>query len=176
MEKGYVQVYTGDGKGKTTAALGLAFRALGRGFKVIMVQFLKGMYTGELESSKKFGDNFKILRVGETDKFTWEMDEEEKRALRDKIQEEIKYIFEVMEKEACDILILDEVMGAIHGGYVTEDQVCEMIDAKPDTMELVLTGRKVPDGIFEKADLVTEMKPLKHYIDQGVPARDGIER
>jgi cob(I)alamin adenosyltransferase len=176
MKKGYVQVYTGNGKGKTTAALGLAFRAVGRGFRVIMVQFLKGMYTGELESSKKFGDNFKIVRLAETDKFFWTMNEEEKLELRSRVQSEIKYIFEVLEAEACDILILDEIMGAMHGGIVTEDQVCQMIDARPETMELILTGRNVPDKIFEKADLVTEMKPLKHYIDKGVPARDGIER
>ena len=169
MEKGYVQVYTGDGKGKTTAALG-------RGFKVVMVQFLKGMYTGELESSKKFGDNFKIMRFAETKKFFWKMSEEEKVELRDRVQHEITYIFHVLKSEACDILILDEIMGAMHGGLVTEDQVCQMIDTKPEGMELVLTGRNVPDKIFKKADLVTEMKPLKHYMNKGVPAREGIER
>lgn len=176
MEKGYVQVYTGNGKGKTTAALGLAFRAVGRGFKVIMVQFLKNMYTGELSSSERFEDKFKIVRIGKTDKFTWDLNEDEKQELRDRVQDEIKFIFGILKDEATDILILDEIMGAMHGGFITEDQVRQMIDAKPDSMELVLTGRNVPESIFDKADLVTEMKPLKHYIDRGVPARDGIER
>ncbi len=176
MEKGYLQVYTGEGKGKTTAALGLALRAVGSGFKVVIFQFLKGAPSGELISVKAFGENFRIVRLAETAKFFGALDQKEKTALREKLHSELNLIFEVLRNKSCDLLILDEIMKAIHGNLLTIDEVLSIIDARPRGMEMVLTGRNAPEAIIEKADLVTEMRNIKHYMDQGVSARVGIEK
>jgi len=175
MRTGYVQVYTGDGKGKTTAALGQGLRAAGRGLKVIMIQFLKGTETGELEAVKKLSPNFHIIRFAESKKFFWQLTEEEKEQLREKTQEEIQKLDEFMKDNSCDVLILDEIMAAIHNGLVSTEQVCRIIDGKPKGMELILTGRDVPQEIAARADLITEMRQIKHYMDKGVSARKGIE-
>ncbi len=176
MKKGYVQVYTGDGKGKTTAALGLGLRAAGRGFKVIMFQFLKGAYSGELDSTPLLGGRFTIIRLGETNKFFGALNEQERKELKEKLQEELKQVESILKSENCDILILDEIMAAVHGELITVGQVCELIDARPSGMELVLTGRRAPQAVINRADLVSEMRCVKHYMDKGVPARAGIEK
>jgi len=176
MKKGYVQVYTGDGKGKTTAALGLGLRAAGCGFKVIMFQFLKGAYSGELDSTPLLDGRFTIIRLGETKKFFGALNEQEKKELKEILQEELKQVEAILISEDCDILILDEIMAALHGELITVEQVCELIDARPGGMELVLTGRKAPQAVIDRADLVSEMRCVKHYMDKGVPARAGIEK
>jgi len=176
MEKGYVQIYTGDGKGKTTAALGLGLRAAGCGFKVMMFQFLKGAYSGELDSTLLLGGRFTIIRLGETKKFFGALNEQERKELKEKLQEELKQVEAILKSEACDILILDEIMAAIHGELITVQQVCKFIDARPGGMELVLTGRNAPQAIIDRADLVSEIRCVKHYMDKGVSAREGIER
>ncbi len=176
MEKGCVQVYTGDGKGKTTAALGLGLRAVGSGFKVIMFQFLKGAHSGELDSVPSLGGRFEIIRLGETDKFFGALSHQEKAELKERLLGELSQVKDVLENESCDILILDEIMAAIHGKLLIVEEVCALIDARPASMEMILTGRSVPQVIVEKADLVTEMRCIKHYMDNGVPARAGIEK
>jgi len=176
LNKGYVQVYTGDGKGKTTAALGLGLRAAGRGLKVIMFQFLKGAHSGELESTTLLEGRFKIIRLAETKKFFGSMDEAEKAELKTRLQAELKQVEEVLAGSACDILILDEIMAAYHGGLISLEEILALIDHKPPTMELILTGRSAPEAIINRADLVTEMRPIKHYMENGVPARIGIEK
>jgi cob(I)alamin adenosyltransferase len=176
MEKGYVQVYTGDGKGKTTAALGLGLRAAGGGFKVIMFQFLKGAPSGELNSAPLLGGKFEIIRLAETKKFFGAMNESEKAELKERLHQELEQVRQVLREGACDILILDEIMAVLHAGLLTVPEVCGLIEARPAGMELVLTGRNAPQEIIDRADLVTEMHPVKHYIDQGVPARRGIEK
>ncbi|HHW58561.1 MAG TPA: cob(I)yrinic acid a,c-diamide adenosyltransferase [Clostridia bacterium] len=175
MKKGYVQVYTGDGKGKTTASLGLAFRAVGRGMKVIMFQFLKGMTTGELKTAELLKPNFEIRRFAESKKFTWEMTKEEFEELKQMVKEEYNELLETVKSGQYDIIIVDEVMAAIHSGLLTVEEIVRLIDEKPETVELILTGRSAPQAIIDKADLVTEMKEIKHYYKQGVPARVGIE-
>ncbi|WP_297519229.1 cob(I)yrinic acid a,c-diamide adenosyltransferase [uncultured Clostridium sp.] len=174
LKEGYTQVYTGDGKGKTTAAMGLAFRAAGDDMKVIIIQFLKAWKTGELASIDKI-DNIDLFRFQTTKKFTWDLNEEEMVKYKIETREAYFFAIECLKERKCDILILDEVMGAIHGEFITEDEVVELINLKPNNMELVLTGRNVPDKVAEKADLITEMKPIKHYMDKGVNARLGIE-
>ncbi|MFO7294400.1 MAG: cob(I)yrinic acid a,c-diamide adenosyltransferase [Caldicoprobacter sp.] len=175
MEIGYVQVYTGDGKGKTTAALGQGLRAMGRGLKVVMVQFLKGIESGELEAVKRLEPQFTIMRFAETKKFFWQLTDEEKRQLKEKTRQEMKQLEQLLKEGSCDVLILDEIMAAIHGRLVSVDEVCRLIDNKPKGMELILTGRNVPPEIADRADLITEMRNVKHYMDKGVPARKGIE-
>ncbi|MGI6706437.1 MAG: cob(I)yrinic acid a,c-diamide adenosyltransferase [Clostridia bacterium] len=175
MEKGYVQVYTGNGKGKTTAALGQAFRAVGQGMKVIVIQFFKGIPSGEMTAAQRLDPDMKILRFERNKKFFWQLNEKEKKELREDVQKALEYIMEVLNNHACDMLILDEIMAAIHGELVSVDQVIQIIEAKPSSMELILTGRNVPREIAARADLVTEMKPVKHYYEKRVAARRGIE-
>lgn len=176
MEKGYVQIYTGEGKGKTTAALGLGFRAVGRGFKVTLLQFLKGMYTGEIESINHFKDRFTLMRIGETDRFFWTLSEEEQEKLQEQCQKEWDGFIKWLKDNPQDVLILDEIMAAMKNGLITIEQVCSFIDEKTPGMEIVLTGRDIPAEVAERADLITEMKKIKHYYDKGVTSRDGIER
>jgi len=176
MKKGYVQVYTGDGKGKTTAALGLGLRAAGGGFKVIMFQFLKGAHSGELDSVPCLGGRFDIIRLAETKKFFGSMNDAEKEELKKRLKHELEQVRSVMAAESCDVLILDEIMAVLHAELLTIEEVCALIDARPSGMELVLTGRSAPPDIIDRADLVTEMRCVKHYMNAGVNARSGIEK
>lgn len=175
LEKGYIQIYTGDGKGKTTAAVGLGVRAAGNEYKVYMVQFLKGGFTGELKSAEKLDPYFKIFRFEKKRGFFWTLNEQEKAELKKEIQDAISFCKKVLEEGQCDILIMDEVMGALSNKLVSEEQLLELMDKKPKNIELILTGRNVPESIMKKANLVTEMKAIKHYFEEGVPARQGIE-
>ncbi len=176
MEKGYMQVYTGNGKGKTTAALGLGLRAVGSGLKVIMFQFLKGLHSSELDSAALLGKRFQIIRLAESGKFFGILNDSEKIKLKGRLQGELPQIREVLCKQSCDVLILDEIMAVIHGKLLTVEEVCSLIDSRPPVMEMVLTGRNAPQEIIARADLVTEMCSVKHYMDQGVMARPGIEK
>ncbi|MTI69579.1 MAG: cob(I)yrinic acid a,c-diamide adenosyltransferase [Firmicutes bacterium] len=176
MEKfqGLIQVYTGDGKGKTTAALGQGLRAAGRGFKVTMVQFLKGRDTGEIESVKAI-ENFNIHRFEESKKFIWNMNEEEINELKGKIEKAYNFIYKEVESNNCDILILDEILGVLNNDLISLDKILDLLKIKPDDVEIILTGRNIPNKLKEKANLVTEMKMIKHPFQEGIHARYGIE-
>lgn len=170
LRKGFVQVYTGGGKGKTTAALGLALRALGQGLRVYMIQFLKkGFKYGEISALKRF-PNFKIAQFGRGAylKKTTGRDVE----LAGKALEHAK---EVVRSRKYNIVILDEVNMAMSLKLIRVDEVVSLIESKPAKVELILTGRGAPPEIIEKADLVTEMVEVKHPISQGVLARRGVE-
>jgi len=175
LEKGLIQVYTGDGKGKTTAALGQGLRACGRGLKVYMVQFLKGGDTGELHSVKKLYPLFKIFRCEKERGFFWTLSEREKRELKEEIDNGFEFIKDVIENEECDILIIDELLGVLSNKLLETDDVIKLLAAKPENMEIIITGRNASKEIIEAADLVTEMKQIKHYFNNGVHAREGIE-
>lgn len=175
LERGYVQVYTGNGKGKTTAAVGQAVRAVGNGLKVYMLQFLKTEPTGELEIAKLIGDKFQVFRFESNKGFFWNLNEEEKKILKREIDKAYGFAMDVIKNSSCDVFILDEIMGVLSNKLLTEEQVIELIDKKPINMELILTGRNVPDLIKNKADLVTEMREIKHYMTKGVYVRKGIE-
>lgn len=175
LEKGLVQVYTGDGKGKTTAAIGQGMRAYGNGLKVYMLQFLKGGPTGELKTIDELNDNFKIFRFEKPRDFVWNLNEDEKEELKREIKEGYKFIINTIKENKCDVLIIDEIMGVLYNKFLTEEEVIYIIDNKPQSMELILTGRNIPEAILKKSDLVTEMKCIKHYFEKGVGARKGIE-
>lgn len=175
LNKGYIQVYTGNGKGKTTAAVGLAVRAAGDGLKVYMVQFLKGGKSGELESVKKLYPNFQIFRFEKPRGFFWTLNDEEKEELKSEIDNAMEFCFNSLKNKECDILIMDEIMGALTNNLVSEEKLLKLLQNKPDNVEIILTGRNVPKSIIDKANLVTEMKDIKHYFNEGVPAREGIE-
>lgn len=175
MERGYVQVYTGDGKGKTTAALGLALRAVGRGLKVVVIQFLKGTFSGELAAASRLGDSLEIRRCAPVEKFVWQLNEAECQELKKAVTNGFQEAGVIASNGSADLLILDEVLGAVAKGFLEKEKVCDLIKAKSPKIELILTGRNAPPEIMELADLVTEMKAVKHYYRQGVKAREGIE-
>jgi cob(I)alamin adenosyltransferase len=171
MKKGLVQIYTGDGKGKTTAALGLSLRAAGRGLKVFIAQFAKGMFYGELEALKRFAPQITLHQYGRKCFIRDEPAEEDIRLAREGWQE----IRDVLKRAEYDLVILDEIGIALHYQLISLEEVRELIRLKPDGVELVLTGRKIPEALYEQADLVTEMREIKHYYNAGVQARKGIE-
>lgn len=169
---GLVHVITGDGKGKTTSALGLAVRATGHGFKVIMIQFMKGKINyGELETAKKL-DNFDIIQFGRPDF----VDKENPAEIDIKLaQDGLEYARQVVDGGKCDILILDEICVAVDWKLIGVEDVLALIDSKPDDMELVMTGRYAHEKLIEAADHVSEVMEIKHPFRKGVMARKGIE-
>ncbi|MCK4569500.1 MAG: cob(I)yrinic acid a,c-diamide adenosyltransferase [Bacteroidales bacterium] len=169
--RGYVHVYTGNGKGKTTAALGLALRASGAGMKVFIGQFIKGQQYSELRTIAHDLKNISVKQYGLgcfiVDKPTIE-DREAARKGFDEIRQIIK-------NGKYDMLILDEINIALYYKLIGLDELITLIKEKPQQLELVITGRYAPEEIIEAADLVTEMKEVKHYYQKGIEARKGIE-
>lgn len=172
MEKGLVQVYTGDGKGKTTAAIGLAMRAIGKGFKVYMVQFLKGRRYGELATAERLAGDFTLVQSG-LDSFVkkGEPSDEDLRLAH----EGLELARKAVEGGEYDIVILDEVNVAVELGVLTVQEVLPLIDGRPEGVELVLTGRYAPSEFLDRADYITDMRCVRHCYDAGVPLREGIE-
>lgn len=163
QEKGKLQIYTGDGKGKSTAAFGLAMRAAGWGGRVVIIQFQKACCCGEHESAQKLG--IEIIRCSEG------------RGSSSCASPCPLFCaaFEILNEGRADILILDEVMAAIRHNCISLREVLTLTEIRTENTELVMTGRNAPEELTERADLVTEMKKTKHYYDQGLPARQGIE-
>ena len=173
--RGYVQIYTGNCKGKTTAALGLAFRAMGHGLKTYIGQFIKGHPYGEVKSAQmvapyitieQYGQGCLLLQDGELPPAE-DVDAGRKG---------LAIANEVLLSGGYDIVVLDEIFTACYYQIVTVDEILEIVRKKPPGMELILTGRHAPQEVIDVADLVTEMTEVKHYYHQGVAARTGIER
>lgn len=167
-------IYTGDGKGKTTAALGLALRFSSYGINVIIVQFGKGSYTGELTSLAKI-PNIQILRNSRDFGFWFCMSESEKSMLRKENDSNLKSALLDVKRGGCSLLILDEVLSAYENGAVDRQLVDSLLENKPSELELVLTGRNAPQSFIDRADYVSEIKGLRHPYDKGIGAREGIE-
>ncbi len=167
--KGLVHVYTGDGKGKTTAALGLALRAAGHGMRVLFLQFLKGQQCGEHLFVAKYHP-FDIIQTGTGNLFT-----KPREQLRQEVQDTLALAKREVLGGKYDLVVLDEIFVALDQGYLTVSQVLELIEEKPGTTELVMTGRKAPPEIVQRADLVTEMLMIKHPFTEGFGARRGID-
>lgn len=172
LEKGCVQVYTGNGKGKTTAALGLSLRALGRGLKVCFFQFIKGGGPyGEQMLAEQLGDNFTIIQTG---KPGW-VNTKDITEDRELAQQALEQARQLLASGRYDLFVCDEINGAVGFGLIDVEQVLELMAAKPSNVELVLTGRNADERVIAAADLVTEMREIKHYYKAGVMARQGIE-
>lgn len=174
---GYIQVYTGNGKGKTTASLGLAMRALGRNWKVLLIMFTKGGDNyGELVSFKNLSENInKNLRIEQAglDRIVYKENQNEKD--NEAILKGFELAKNAIKNNEYNLIILDEINIAIDLEIINVDEVVELLKNKPDDMEIVLTGRNAHKKIVEIADLVSEIKPIKHYWNKGVVAREGIE-
>ncbi|HHX64527.1 MAG TPA: cob(I)yrinic acid a,c-diamide adenosyltransferase [Chloroflexi bacterium] len=171
-ERGLVQIYTGDGKGKTTAALGLAWRAAGWGRRSFIGQFMKGQETGERRAAsllaplitvEQFGQP-RLLRMNEVSPQNVEM-----------VQNGLRRVAEILDRGEYHLVVLDEICVALHFRLATVEQVLALIDRRPPQVEMVLTGRRAPQALLDRADLVTEMVEVKHPYRQGIAARRGIE-
>jgi cob(I)alamin adenosyltransferase len=175
VEDGLVIVYTGKGKGKTTAALGMALRAIGHDHKICMIQFIKGSWHyGEMSSSKRLEPEFELTAVGKG--FVGILDDKTPKEVHEKIaQEAIQISREKILSEKYDIIILDEINYAVNLGLVEMQQVLDLIKIKPQKVSLVLTGNHVKQEIIDAADLVTEMKEIKHPFQRGIRAKKGID-
>lgn len=171
-ETGLVQIYTGNGKGKSTAAFGLALRATGCGLKVVIIQFMKkGEWYGEIEALAKLPE-IEIYSYG-CDRFAKKgaPDEDNLAQARAALQRTRK----VMAEQQTDVLILDELNNALFFDLITEAEALALIQEKPQDMELIITGRNAPEALIKAADLVTEMCEIKHPYQHGIQARRGIE-
>jgi cob(I)alamin adenosyltransferase len=169
---GNVQVYTGNGKGKTTAAFGLALRAAGAGLKVYIAQFVKGMKYSELKAVERLSDSITLKQYGLGFFLNREPNKEDFTAAR----EGLKEVQEIMCSGMYDLVILDEASIATHYDLFSVEELLEVIRTRPEHVELVITGRKADPRIIEAADLVTEMREIKHYYNNGLKARIGIEK
>ncbi len=172
--KGLIQIYTGDGKGKTTAALGLALRAAGRGLLVYFGQFLKGRQTGEIIAAERLFPFLNIAQFGRKGFVVVEEGRAEEDASLARAG--LEACRKAMLSGLYSLVVLDEVCVAVELGLLAEKDVLDFLDAKPESVEIVLTGRGATPALIARAGLVTEMKALKHYADEGIRARMGIEK
>jgi cob(I)alamin adenosyltransferase len=171
--RGLLVIFTGDGKGKTTAALGTVFRALGHGFKCRIIQFIKGtMDTGELHSAAEFGEMLEIIRVGEG--FTWD-----RSVPREKHEEAAKEGLEIaadsLESGGWRVVVLDEILYALGAKLVALEDIKSIIRKKPADVHLILTGRGAPPELIDLADMVSEIRAVKHPFEKGIPAQKGVD-
>ncbi|MBR5485624.1 MAG: cob(I)yrinic acid a,c-diamide adenosyltransferase [Oscillospiraceae bacterium] len=174
MEKGKVHIYCGDGKGKTTAAAGLAARMAGNGYNVAAVQFLKAGGAAEFKLLS-LSENVAVVKGPEKMKFIFQMNDEEKRLTADLCDELFKDSVNLAGKTNARLLVMDEVLDAVECGMLDEGKLYEFLRNRPQQLEVVLTGRKPSQRIAELADYITEMKKLRHPYEKGEAARKGIE-
>lgn len=170
MSKGYIHIYTGNGKGKTTAAFGLSVRAACAGKKVFIGQFIKGMDYSELKLPEHFS-NIIIEQFGRGCFIRNKPSPEDYEAAKNGYEKAVR----ILESKEFDVVVLDEIFIGLFYELFSEEDILELIDKKPEETELILTGRKATQNLIDKADLVTEMKEIKHYYQKGVIARKGIE-
>lgn len=172
---GLVHIYCGDGKGKTTAGMGLCLRAAGSGCKVLLYQFMKNNRTNERRILEKV-ENITIIDGLEEEKFSFQMTEEEKAQRRIFYAQQLKTVTEKAAAEEFDVLFLDEVIYTIGAGLLEEQPLLEFLDHKPEHLEVILTGQGPDEELVKRADYVSEICMRRHPFQKGMPARDGIER
>ena len=172
MRNGYVQVYTGHGKGKTPAALGLAVRAAGAGFTVFIAQFIKSRKCSEHKALERFADHITIKQYGKGFLMGKKPGAADTRAAR----KGYEAVVEALQERQFDVVILDEANVAVHYGLLSAEDLLDLIARRPKDVELVITGRHADPRVMDAADLVTEMREIRHYHKQGVQARRGIEK
>lgn len=173
LNKGYIQIYTGNGKGKTTAAIGQSVRAAGYGLKTYIAQFMKNYPYNELNSLAHLKEWITIEQFCGDD-FVYRKELPDKNEI-DKARRGLAKAKSKMLSGKYDIIILDEICVSIYFGLFNDEEVLTFIKQKPENVEIILTGRYCPDKLLERADLVTEMKEIKHYYQDGVLSRKGIE-
>jgi len=173
LNKGYIQIYTGNGKGKTTTAIGQSIRAAGFGLKTFIIQFMKEFPYNEIKLLKKLDEWIEIIQCGKDD-FVYKKELPSNEEI-EKVRKGLNNAKEKMISGKYDLIILDEVCVAIYFKLFSTNEILEFVKSKPENVELILTGRYCPQELIDIADLVTEMKEVKHYYQKGVLARQGIE-
>lgn len=172
---GLIHIYTGNGKGKTTAAIGLCIRAAGNNKRVLFSQMLKSGRTGEMEILNDM-EQIRVIRPEARVKgFVWELDESEKAIMCECTEEALVFIEREISLGKWDMVIMDEILGCIHNGFISVDRILNILKNKPDHVEIVLTGRNAPEALMEAADYVSEIMAVKHPYQKGIGARKGIE-
>ena len=174
MRQGMIHIYCGDGKGKTTAATGLAVRAAGSGMKVLFARFLKNENSAELCVLDQI-PGIEVIHLPKSYGFYNTQSEEEKAETKQMYEELWKYALDRAKNGACDMLVMDEFMAADRYGLIPHEEAIQFLKEKPEGLEVVLTGREPGEELLALADYVTEMRKVKHPFDQGIPARKGIE-
>lgn len=174
-QRGYVHVYTGNGKGKTTAALGLAVRAAGHGFRTYFAQFMKKQHYGELGAVREHLSGLIKMEQFGLEEFH-SSGTEVKKEEREAAQEGLAAVDSAMRGGRYQVIVMDEINVTLHFGILDPEPVLNLIRTRPENIELILTGRYAPPEIMAVADLITEMREVRHYFTSGVPARDGVER
>jgi len=165
-----IQIYFGTGKGKTTASIGQAIRGIGAGMKVAFIQFLKPENSSELKVLRKI-DNLDVYTINKSDKFLWEMENLDE--VKKEIKEGMKLLEKILDKKKYDMLILDEILHLVENNLIAEKELLILIENK--NIEIILTGKKSGEELNKKADIVTEMKKIKHCYDKGKKPKKGIE-
>ncbi len=171
-DSGYIHLYTGDGKGKTTAAVGVTIRALGNGLKTLFVQFMKSMPSGEIEIFHGCGrEMITVMREWDGGFIVESAGKKEATMCRDLWEKSLK----CLDTKKFDLFVLDEIVVALYYGLLEEEEILRFLKEKPKHLEVILTGRYASDRLVAACDLVTEMRKVKHYFDAGIEARRGIE-
>lgn len=171
---GLLHIYCGDGKGKTTAALGLSIRAAGSGMKVLFLQFLKGNDSSEVKILNTIA-NITYLPCEKTFGFTWNMTEEEKKEVVQVCSDHLMLAINKATNEHYDLVVFDEIISAYQNNFINQDFFVDFLEHKPKTLEVVLTGRDPDQRLLQLADYVSCIEKVKHPFDQGIPSRVGIE-
>ena len=172
MRKGYIQVYTGNGKGKTTAALGLALRSAGAGHRVFIAQFIKKRQCSEHKALDRFKDLITVEQYGTG----FLKGGRSTKSEVDAAQKGFEEVKDIISSKTYDMVILDEINVAVHHKLLNVEDIVDLLNSRPPNIEIVLTGRYADKKIIQKADIVTDMKAIKHYREKGVKARLGIEK
>ncbi|MEG0692642.1 MAG: cob(I)yrinic acid a,c-diamide adenosyltransferase [Oscillospiraceae bacterium] len=173
-ELGCIHIYCGDGKGKTTSSMGLALRAIGHGFRVVITQFLKDGDSSELKALGRF-ENATIISGKDVAGFSFTMNGEQKAMVTKNHNDHLKKAIEICQSGACDMLVLDELLGAISTGLIDYDLLISFLKNKPPKLEVVITGRNPNEELLDLADYVSDIHKIKHPYDRGIKARGGIE-
>lgn len=174
--RGLVHLYLGDGKGKTSAAFGLALRCRGCGGRVAIVQFLKTVSTGEVDYIHQLEDeNLCVYRFESSHGFFFQLSEEQKDVLKMETVRALTFVQQKAAEGEYDMLVLDELLGAVENGLVEQQQLFDILAGRADGVEMVLTGRNAPQELIDAADYVTRLIPVKHPYERGISARRGIE-
>jgi len=174
MEKGLLHIYHGDGKGKTTAAVGLAVRAAGAGMRVAFIQLMKDGTSAELDILRRI-DRIEVYAIKNTYGFTWNMSDDDRIKLRMRNDKALKAMIKAAKEELYQVLVVDEMMSAYQGGFVDKASVLELMQLCKGITELVFTGRNPAKELLDRADYITEMKNVRHQYEKGITVRAGIE-
>ena len=172
---GLIHLYCGDGKGKTSSAMGVALRAVSNGYNVLIIQFLKRGTSSEVKLLEQF-DNVKVLANTELSGWSFKMSDEEKVVCKDQHDSEMNKAIDICQNDEIDVLIIDEVVGTLNLGLISKDLVLDFLQNKPENLEVIMTGRNPLPELLELSDYVSEIKKIKHPFDNGIGARAGIDK